>query len=81
MIVKVEVEGAYVRIHSQDNKVAMTTVATKALLARMNGRTKAFFDAKVEQGGGKKNWGQGEVEYANPSETIEIDAALPDQGW
>lgn len=78
MIVKVEVKGSRARIRTQDDKLRMTMATTAPLLARMAGRDVAFFDAKVERGGGKDPDGN---EFLNPSEIVELGEAMPDQGW
>lgn len=81
MIVKVEMQGAFVRVHSKDGTVDMTTSATAGLRARMAGRREAFFEATTETGGGTKDWGQGAISYANPSEIVELGENVEAGRW
>lgn len=78
MIVRVCLQGDHVIIENHDRSLSMTSTTTDVIRARMNGRTVAFFDAKVGRGGGKDRDG---VEYLNPSTIVELGEVMPDPGW
>lgn len=81
MIVKVEMQGAFVRVHTKDGAIDMTTSVTAGLHARMAGRREAFFEATKETGGRSKDWGAGPMLYSNPSEIVELGEGVGAEKW
>lgn len=83
MVVKVEIRGSRARVRSEDDGYRATIVVSAPLLARMGGRSIAFFEMKPQPGGGKKDWddGRGVQFYPDPVDVVELGDRVPDQEW